>query len=70
LFILIKVKSVVITSIMQNSRMSNTPRPTPTLTNSILKNPLNPNARKPKFFKKLFAALKAVTRTAEKGGTC
>lgn len=35
-----------------------------------IKKPLKPGPRKPKFFKKLFAATEAVTRAAEKGGTC
>jgi hypothetical protein len=50
---------------MQNSRYSYAPRPTPTLTNSILKNRCRSKRSKPKFFKKLFAALKAVTRVLQ-----
>jgi len=50
---------------MQISRTSHTPQPTPTLTNSPLKNRSKSSPRKPMFFKKLFAALTAVTRTAE-----
>jgi hypothetical protein len=56
---------------MQNSRIAYAPRPTPTLPNSILLLAFEELILKVKAkSKKLFAALKAVTRTAEKGGTC